>query len=222
MTFCTAATAQDKMKILLETKDIVLAVKPTGVLSEKSEDGCDAVSLLELETGSEIFPLHRLDRAVGGVMAFAKNRKAAGALSERGAIGKIYIAAVHGKTAESGEMRDLLFKDSRANKSYVVKRMRRGVKEASLEYETLGYSEDVSLVKISLFTGRSHQIRVQFSSRSHPLVGDGKYGASDGVPIALFCSAVRIPDLYGKTYEASALPVLTAYPWSLFGADVLI
>lgn len=202
------------MNILLDTDGIVMAVKPAGMLSEESAEP-NIVSALKEELGCEIFPVHRLDRAVGGVMAFAKTKGAAASLSLAGVLEKEYIAVVHGDTEAKGEMRDLLFKDSRTNKSYVVKRARRGVKEAVLSYRTLGVAEGLSLVSVSLETGRSHQIRVQFSSRRHPLVGDGKYGASDGCGIALFCRSVTAK-LDGKTYTASSLPDRNSYPWNLF------
>ncbi|MBQ7669238.1 MAG: RNA pseudouridine synthase [Clostridia bacterium] len=201
------------MNILLETDELVIAEKEVGMLSEESAEP-NIVSALKEELGCEIFPVHRLDRAVGGVIAFAKTKSAASALSLPGALKKEYIAVVHGKTEPEGEMRDLLFKDSRTNKSYVVKRVRRGVKEASLTYKTLGYAEDLSLVSVNLETGRSHQIRVQFSSRRHPLVGDGKYGASDGCPVGLYCRSVTAM-LGGREYTASSLPG-RVYPWNLF------
>ena len=202
------------MKLLLETDEIVIAEKESGILSEESAEP-NIVSALKEELGCEIFPVHRLDRAVGGVMVFAKTKGAASSLSIPDALKKEYIAVVHGKTEPEGEMRDLLFKDSRTNKSYVVKRVRRGVKEASLKYKTLGVAEDLSLVSVDLETGRSHQIRVQFSSRRHPLVGDGKYGASDGCSIALFCRSVTAK-LGGKEYFASSKPDVESYPWNLF------
>lgn len=200
------------MKILLDGERFVIARKPAGVLSEKSEDGEDAVSILEKELSCGIFPLHRLDRAVGGVMIFAKDRKSAADLAS--SFEKEYIAVVHGETDDFGVMRDLLFKDSRANKSYVVKRMRRGVREASLTYRTVDRRDSLSLVSVKLETGRSHQIRVQFASRRHPIVGDGKYGASDGCPIALFSRRITLSEQYGGLGAAS-LPDET-FPWNKF------
>lgn len=208
------------MKILLDADDVIFAVKPAGVLSEKSDDGSDAVTLLERECGGEIYPVHRLDRAVGGVMVFAKTKQAASALSSSGALDKEYIAVVHGETEDAGEWRDLLFKDSKANKSYVVKRMRRGVREAALTFRTLARCDGFSLVSVKLETGRSHQIRVQFASRRHPLAGDGKYGASDGCGIALFSRRISTKAL-GDELFASALPDASSFPWSLFDLEAL-
>jgi len=129
----------------------------------------------------EIFPLHRLDKNVGGVMVYARTKPAAARLSkaiQEGQLVKEYVAMVHGMPPETGDWEDLLFKDSRKNKVFTVKRMRTGVKQARLTYRRLTAGEQ-SLVHIRLYTGRSHQIRVQFSSRGFPLVGDHKYGSRD-------------------------------------------
>lgn len=173
---------------MFEDNDIIVCIKPCGVLSQSDEQGREnMISLLSAHTNGEVFPLHRLDREVGGVMVFAKSKKAAALLSRdiaENRLKKEYIAFVHGVPDESkGEMRDLLFKDSRKNKSFVVKSARRGVKEALLEYEVLNTvkisGEDYSAVRVLLHTGRTHQIRVQFASRKMPLAGDRKYGARD-------------------------------------------
>ena len=134
-------------------------------------------------TGSDIFPVHRLDKGVGGVMVFVKNAKAAAELSKQVSdrtMGNTYLALLHGEIAEDeGRLEDLLFFDRGKNKSFVVKRERRGVKKALLDYECLSKAEGRSLVRVKLITGRTHQIRVQFSSRGYPLFGDRRYGAKD-------------------------------------------
>ena len=176
------------MKILFEDDYIIVAIKPVGILSQADSSGGESmISLLENLTGGSIYPLHRLDREVGGVMVYAKTQKAAAILSKNIAernFNKEYIALVHGKPQENiGEMIDLLFKDSSKNKVFVVKKERKGVKKASLEYELLNTaefdSEMYSVVRILLHTGRTHQIRVQFASRKMSLAGDRKYGAKD-------------------------------------------
>lgn len=174
------------MKILFEDENIAVCVKPRGILSQaESGGGKSMITELELLTGCQIFPLHRLDREVGGVMVYAKTKNAAAALSRDIAEHKFikeYIALIHGKPeTEKGEMRDLLFKDGRKNKSFVVKRARKGVKEALLAYETIDTNEVFSTVLVKLHTGRTHQIRVQFASRKMPLAGDKKYGARDDI-----------------------------------------
>ena len=188
------------MEILYSDRDLVVCVKPVGLDSE----GELPAALKEL-LGGEIFPLHRLDKNVGGVMVYGRTKAAAAALSkaiQEGSMVKEYVAKVHGTPPESGILTDLLFKDSRKNKVFVVKQARAGVKEAKLQYRHLGEG----LVHVRLFTGRSHQIRVQFSSRGFPLVGAHKYGsrAKETAPMLFSC---RITFPYkGKTYRYSALP----------------
>ena len=164
------------MEILYSDKNIIVCIKPVGLDSEKQ-----LPENLKTELGGEIFTLHRLDLNVGGVMVYARNKKTASELSgaiQDGLMIKEYLATVHGTPPENGDWEDLLFKDSRKNKVFVVKRMRKGVKKARLEFVRLNEGEN-SLVKIRLHTGRSHQIRVQFASRGFPLVGDHKYGSRD-------------------------------------------
>ncbi len=164
------------MEILFKNRDFVACVKPVGLDSESQVPGA-----LREQLGGEIFPLHRLDKNVGGVMVFARNKKAAAQLSAtiaKGEMVKEYVALVHGTPPAEGDWEDLLFKDSRKNKVFVVKRQRAGVKAARLTYQLIKAGER-SLVHIRLYTGRSHQIRVQFSSRGFPLVGDHKYGSRD-------------------------------------------
>lgn len=165
------------MEILYSDKNIIVCNKPLGLDSEKQ-----VPSLLLEQFNGEIYTLHRLDLNVGGVMVYARNKQTAALLSkaiQEGSMIKEYIAMVHGIVEEQGILEDFLFKDSRKNKVFVVKRERKGVKKAKLEYKRLKVEENQSLVHIRLYTGRSHQIRVQFSSRGFPLVGDHKYGSRD-------------------------------------------
>lgn len=164
------------MEILYSDKNIAVCIKPVGLDSE-----AEVPAALKEQLGGEFFPIHRLDKNVGGVMVYARTRQAAAALSkavQEGAMVKEYVAMVHGTPPESGDWEDLLWKDSKKNKVFVVKRQRGGVKKARLEFRRLSAGE-TSLVHIRLHTGRSHQIRVQFSSRGFPLVGDHKYGSRD-------------------------------------------
>lgn len=164
------------MEILYQDKDIAVCIKTVGMDSEH-----DIPATLSGQLGGEIFPLHRLDKNVGGVMVYARTKAAAAHFSrliQEGTLVKEYVAQVHGTPPDQGDWEDLLFKDSRKNKVYVVKRQRNGVKKARLEFVRLTQGED-SLVRIRLHTGRSHQIRVQFASRGYPLLGDHKYGAKD-------------------------------------------
>lgn len=168
------------MKILYNDDYIVVCIKPTGMLSQADSNG-EKSMITELSDmcGCEIYPLHRLDKGVSGVMVYAKTKFAANVLSRDIAehnFKKEYLAVVSGLPEEKGEMVDLLFKDSRKNKSFVVKGMRKGVKSAKLEYERMKTDAEKSLVRVLLHTGRTHQIRVQFASRKMPLLGDKKYG----------------------------------------------
>ncbi len=171
------------MEILYSDEYIVVCIKPVGILSQADSSGGESmITELSKMYGCEIYPLHRLDKGVSGVMVYAKTKFAAAKLScdiAEHRFKKEYLAVVHGIIDGSGEMVDLLFKDSRKNKSFVVKSMRKGVKEARLSYEALKTNENCSLVRVLLHTGRTHQIRVQFASRKMPLLGDKKYGAAD-------------------------------------------
>lgn len=188
------------MQILQEARDFVVCVKPVGLDSEGQ-----VPAALKEQIGGELFVLHRLDKNVGGVMVYARTRASAAALSkaiQNGQMVKEYVAKVHGNPPESGDWTDLLFKDSRKNKVFVVKKPRSGVKEARLRFHHLGEG----LVHIRLFTGRSHQIRVQFASRGFPLIGDHKYGSrAEAAAPMLFSCRITFP-YGGKTHTFTALP----------------
>ncbi len=176
------------MKILYNDSDIAVIVKPYGVSSQKSE-GENVPDLIELKLNKEAFPVHRLDRTTGGVMVYALNSRSAAHLSKQiteNKFKKEYLATVKGTLEEiSGTMTDLLYYDRQKNKAYVVKKERKGVKKAVLNYEVLKIFEQndttYSLLKISLETGRTHQIRVQFASRGFPLCGDRRYGSKENL-----------------------------------------
>ena len=182
------------IEIVHEDKDIVVAIKPQGTVSELIEDSPVSLPyiLKQQKEYKEIYTVHRLDKDVCGLIVYAKNSTAAAFLSKQitdGTFNKEYIANVEGKLDESGIFEDLLFFDKSKNKSYVVTRKRNGVKAARLEYNLIDHNiqNDVSTVRIKLITGRTHQIRVQFASRKHPVVGDKKYGSSSSVkPIYLY------------------------------------
>lgn len=219
------------VEILQEDKHILVCIKPVGILSQPDPSGKeDMITILneyvkEKQEKADIRPVHRLDRNVGGVMVFAKSQYAAAKLSkaiQESTFHKEYYAVIHGCPEEKqGVYKDLLFKDSSKNKSFVVSRSRKGVKEASLEYQVMDTKEspigEVSLVKIRLHTGRTHQIRVQFSSRKMPLVGDGKYGSKDnGCEIALW--SYKLEFLHPSKKEKNEFNQMpqASYPWNLF------
>ncbi len=191
------------MEILYNNADFAVCVKPVGLDAEQ-----EVPAELKKILGGEVYTLHRLDQNVGGVMVYARTKAAAAALSKSiqdGSMVKEYVAMVHGTPPEAGDWQDLLFKDSRKNKVFVVKKQRAGVKPARLEFKRLRAGE-TSLVHIRLHTGRSHQIRVQFASRGFPLVGDHKYGsrAETTAPMLHSC---RITFAYkGKQHMFESCP----------------
>ena len=191
------------MTILHFDREIAVCIKPVGLDAETEVPG----KIKEI-LGGEVYTVHRLDKNVGGVMIYARRKEAAAELSrliQNGAMIKEYVALVHGTPPETGDLEDLLWKDSAKNKVFVVKRQRAGVKKARLEYRLLR-AGDPSLVRIRLHTGRSHQIRVQFSSRGYPLVGDHKYGARDNENAPkLFSCCISLP-WGGRDVKFEAVP----------------
>ena len=191
------------MDFIYTDKDIAVCVKPVGMDSEH-----ELPEAIVKELGGEVFPVHRLDKNVGGLMVYARTRRAAAALSraiQEGTMVKEYVALVHGTPPEQGDWQDLLWKDARSNKVFVVKRQRKSVKEARLEFTRLSVGE-ASLVRVRLHTGRSHQIRVQFASRGYPLVGDHKYGARDETPSPMLFSCALTFPYQGKQLHFEAMP----------------
>ena len=191
------------MDILYSDQNIAVCVKPVGLDSEHQ-----LPEALRSQLGGELFPVHRLDKNVAGVMVYARTPQAAAALSravQEGNMTKEYVAMVHGAPPAEGDWEDWLFKDSRKNKVFVVKRERAGVKQARLSYVRQKAGEE-SLVRIRLYTGRSHQIRVQFSSRGYPLVGDHKYGSRDSATAPMLFSCCICFPYKGQLQRFERLP----------------
>lgn len=194
------------MELLYTDNDIAVCVKPVGMDSE-----AELPEALRSVLGGQIYTVHRLDKNVGGVMVYARTRQAAALLSrliQQGQMVKEYVACVHGTPPECGDWQDLLFKDSRRNKVFVVQRQRTGVKAARLEFTRLT-ADTRSIVRIRLHTGRSHQIRVQFASRGYPLVGDHKYGARDDIPSPMLHSCCITFPYKGQIRQFSNFPTWT-------------
>ena len=212
------------IKILYKDDMLAVAVKPVGVLSQPDRTGEDSmVTLLKAQLGREVFPVHRLDRAVGGLMIFAMTKSAAGKLSAlvtSSAFEKEYLTVIHGAPSEEkGEFTDWLFHDSKRNLTSVVAADHKDAKDAKLAYTMLAkdMENEFSLVRVRLYTGRTHQIRVQFSSRSMPIAGDGKYGARDRMGLALWSYRLsfRHP-IKKKAMSFTALPDDKIAPWDRF------
>lgn len=210
------------MEVLFEDKDILVCIKPVGVSSENGM--MQLIREYLKDNTAYVGIIHRLDTAVSGVMVYAKTKSAAAEISmqiQNSDFQKEYYAVVLGcPETNDGTYQDLLFKDSAKNKVFVAKSMRKGVKRAELEYsvcDTINLDDNIiSLVKIKLKTGRSHQIRVQFASRKMPLLGDGKYGSRKKCDIALFSTAIKFkhPETQKEMYF-SAIPDNT-FPFNKF------
>ncbi len=174
-------------------KDLLVCIKPAGVAVEGGK-GESLTALLAAQVGGSVLPVHRLDQPVGGLLVAARTQAAAAALSRAVAdrsFDKYYLAVIEGQMpCPAATLRHLLYHDARANKTYVVKKERRGVREAVLEYTVLDTDQTSSLVQIHLLTGRTHQIRAQFAGEQHPLVGDGRYGSRTKGTLRLWSAQV--------------------------------
>ena len=206
------------MEIIYQDKDIVVCIKPAGVLSTDEPGGMP--DLVRAAIGdTNVRTVHRLDQTVSGLMVLARRSKAASELSRQireGQFEKEYLAVIHGDPGEdSGTYRDLLLRDKQERKTYIVQESGKDVQEAVLDYRVINRNEDMTRVRIRLHTGRTHQIRAQFSGRGLPLVGDKKYGiAEDDCNIALWSYRLAFLHPYtGKPMEFTMEPPQT-YPWS--------
>lgn len=212
-------------EILYADAAVAVVVKPAGVLSQGDAENA-MPALLQKQLGGTIFPVHRLDQPTGGVMVYARTQDAAAKLSaqmQSEAFGKEYLAVLDGTPEPAeGELHDLLFFDRQKGKSYAVRRKRAGVKDARLAYRVLAQAEGLTLVRVRLYTGRTHQIRVQFSSRGWPLTGDGKYGSRNNrCAPALWSAELHFAHpVTGETLIFRSQPP-EAYPWTLFSPDSL-
>lgn len=208
------------MKIIYQDRDIVVCVKPPRVLSTDEPGGVPELVREALgDPNANVRTVHRLDRTVSGLMVLARRSKAASELSRQireGIFQKEYLAVVHGRPEpENGTLRDLLLRNKAERKTYVVAEPGKDVQEAILHYQTLNRTEDMSRVRIQLETGRTHQIRCQFSSRGLPLVGDRKYGVQgEDCEIALWSYRLAFLHPYRQEPMEFILEPPEDYPWS--------
>ena len=208
--------------VLYMDEFLAVCAKPVGVSSESP----GLPDLLAGQIGREVFPVHRLDQGTGGTIILALSARAGKAMQRlflQNQVRKEYLAAISGVPGTgSGTFSDYLYHDKKINKTFIVSRPRKGVRDAYCEWELLRsvrYEEqDLSLVKIILHTGRTHQIRVQFASRGYPLAGDRKYGSriSAGSP-SLWAYGVCFPHPFIPERSVSVVSeVPDVFPWNLF------
>ena len=209
------------MEIIYQDKDILVCVKPPRVLSTDEPGGVPDLIRQELgDPNANVRTVHRLDRTVSGLMVLARRSKAASELSRQireGEFHKEYLAVIHGTPEEdAAELQDLLLRNKQERKTYIVTEPGKDVQEARLSYQVLNRAQDLTRVRIQLHTGRTHQIRAQFSGRGWPLVGDRKYGIPDEAEeIALWSYRLAFHHPYsGKPMEFILEPPLD-YPWSI-------
>jgi len=209
------------IELVYQDKDIVVCVKPAGVKSTDEPGGVPELVREALgDPQANVRTVHRLDQVVSGLMVLARNAKSASELSRQireDEFGKAYLAVVHGQVPEKGTMTDLLLRNKQERKTYVVTQKAKDVQEAILDYERLDCRNDLSKVYIKLRTGRTHQIRCQFSSRGFALVGDRKYSLlEDGCPIALWSAELRFTHPKSGQSMCFSKEPPAIKPWDLF------
>ena len=220
------------VKVIYEDNHLLVVEKPVNILSQGDDtNDKDMVNLLKQYVKEKynkpgnvyIGLIHRLDRPVGGIMVFAKTSKAASRLSDQvrtKTFKKTYRAVIHGEMNKKEDtLKDYLYKNKKTNMVSVVNKNHKDAKNAELSYETLENKNSFSLVEIDLKTGRPHQIRVQFSSRKHPLFGDQRYGQNlnkVGQQIALWSYKIEITHPTTKEPMEFICEPPKEYPWDLF------
>ena len=210
------------MKILYHDNDIIVCIKPQRVLSTDEPGGVPDLAREALgNPDADVRTVHRLDRVVGGLMVLARNAAAASELSRQvrdNEFQKEYLAVVHGRPEQNtGGFYDLLFRDKARKMTLVAEEPGKGVQPAGLQYHVLASRNGMSMVRIRLETGRTHQIRVQFASRGLPLMGERKYSTlDDDCEIALWsCRIAFTHPATGEKMEFAVVPP-EVYPWNVF------
>ena len=206
------------MELIYVDDHIVGGIKPPRVLSTDEPGGMPELVRLALgDEKADVRTVHRLDRVVSGLMVLARDPQTASELSRQirdGEFDKEYLAVVHGAPEAQGRLTDLLLRDKRERKTYVVTEPAKGVQEAVLDYQVLAFDRDLSKVAIQLITGRTHQIRAQFSSRGYPLVGDRKYSENeDDCEIALWSHRIEFTHPVTKERMVFQKQPPQIFPW---------
>lgn len=211
------------IEILHTDRCFLVCRKPAGVLSTDEPGGLPALLRQQLQT-DHLRTVHRLDAATGGLMVLARTRQAASLLSRQlreSGFGKEYFAIVDGVPPQEGTWEDLLGRDPVRRTTYVATAAGKDVRNAKLSYTVLAEENGCSLVKVRLYTGRTHQIRVQFASRGYPLVGDRKYGIpGDSSPLGLFSCRLAFRHPFENTALDFFLPPPQDKPWIRFPREV--
>lgn len=214
------------MNIIHVDKDIIVCIKPAGILSTDEPGGLPELLRCELgNKNADIRTVHRLDRVVSGLMVLARNHAAASELSRQireGGFSKFYLACVHGQTGEQGELRDLMYRDKARRMSFVTDTPGPEAREAVLKYRRTGFEDNISRVEIELLTGRTHQIRCQFASRGLPLLGERKYSElNDSCALALWSERIAFTHpSSGRKLSFEYMPP-DEWPWNIFtGQDM--
>lgn len=210
------------MEILYQDNRILVCIKPAGILSTDESGGLPELVRQELgDAQACVRTVHRLDRVVGGIIVLARSREAARRLSrqiQQHHWHKEYLAVVHGTPNTSGTFHDWLLRSNEERKTYVTFQPKKGAQEAILDYTTIASVNSLSLVKIQLKTGRTHQIRAQFSAHGYPLYGDKKYGAPEDTDHAIALWSYATAFTHPQTEQPvrfCALPPQTI-PWTDF------
>ena len=207
------------MELIYVDESLVVCIKPSGVKSTDEPGGVPELVRRALgDPKGQIRTVHRLDQVVSGLMVLARTEMAASELSRQirdNEFSKLYLAVVHGQPEQEGTLRDLLYRDKARRMTVLAKEMAKGVQEAVLDYRVLSSNDGMSRVRIRLHTGRTHQIRVQFSSRGYPLVGERKYSLlEDGCTIALWSHQLGFQHpITGEKMEFIKEPP-DVYPWT--------
>lgn len=219
------------MKVIYEDNHIIVVEKPFNIPTQEDESGdMDMLRMVKEyvrvkynKPGEAYIGLvHRLDRVAGGLIVFARTSKAASRLSEQirnRSFEKEYTAVVEGNLkSDASSLTDYLVKDTKTNTVTIGKKNQDGAKEAKLNYLLLERQDNLNLISVDLLTGRPHQIRVQFSSRNHPLWGDGKYGSSykSKKGIALWSSKITLEHPTTKASMTFELDPPDQEPWNRF------
>lgn len=208
------------MELIYQDQDIIVCVKPPRVLSTDEPGGLPELVRQALgDEKADVRTVHRLDRVVSGLMVLARNKAAASALSRQireDRFQKEYLAVLHGAPeADQGTLRDLLLRDKSERKTYIVAEPGKDVQEAILDYWVEKRRADMSRVRIRLITGRTHQIRAQFSGRGLPLVGDRKYSTlEDDCEIALWSCCLGFDHPTTGEPMVFTLEPPAVYPWT--------